>query len=80
MEQAASVRSGRRLCDKILAAFHCACDQGDFAAADELLAVAGRVLSRGNIGMSVERRRVREALVAAHERLWHLRHRFEDAD
>jgi hypothetical protein len=71
-------RGGRRLTEKVLIAFHHACDQGDLRSAEELLAVAGRVLSRDHPGLSVERRRCREALVAAHERLWHLRHRFED--
>lgn len=72
------MRVGRRLSDRVLVAFHHACDQGDLLTAEELLAVAGRAVARSNPGMSVERRRCREALVAAHERLWHLRHRFED--
>lgn len=75
---APSVRSGRRLSDKILVAFHHACDQADLETAQELLHVAGRAVARANTTMSAERRRCREALVAAHERLWHLRHRFED--
>ncbi len=80
MDHVTSFRTGRRVSDRILVAFHCACDQGELETAEELLGVAGRALSRSNAAMSIERRRVREALVAAHERLWPLRHRFEDAD
>lgn len=72
---APSVRSGRRLSDKILVAFHHACDQADLESARELLGVAGRAVLRAHPTSSVERRRCREALVAAHERLWHLTNR-----
>jgi len=68
-------RYARRLSDKILIAFHQACDQGDFGVAEQLLKVletmvaAPRLAPRGS-----ERRRDKETLVAAHERLWQLRH------
>ena len=66
-----------RLSDKILLAFHQAFDQADFEVAEQLLntletmtATMGlRHAQRGS-----ERRRVQENVVAAHERLWHLRH------
>ena len=67
----------RRLSDKMLVAFHQACDQADFEVAEQLLttletmtaAMGSRHAPRGS-----ERRRVQENVVAAHERLWHLRH------
>jgi hypothetical protein len=70
-------RHRRRLSDKILIAFHQACDQADFEVAGRLLNIletktAALRLSRAPHGS--ERRRRKETLVAAHERLWQLRH------
>jgi hypothetical protein len=67
----------RRLSDKILLAFHQACDQADFQVAEQLLNIletttAAMRLPRAQRGS--ERRRVQENVVAAHERLWQLRH------
>jgi len=67
-------RYGRRLSDKVLIAFHHACDQADYEAADALLRVLGMVLDRPAPVPDVNRRRNIELLVTAHERLWHLRH------
>jgi hypothetical protein len=67
-------RQGRRLSDKILVAFHQACDQGDFEVADQLLRVLELMLTRRSVTPDANRRRNIETLVAAHERLWHLRH------
>jgi len=67
-------RQGRRLSDKILVAFHQACDQGDFEVADQLLRVLEMMLTRRTLTPDANRRRNIETLVAAHERLWHLRH------
>jgi hypothetical protein len=67
-------RQGRRLSDKILVAFHQACDQGDFEAAEQLLRVLEMMLTRRSVTPDANRRRNIETLVAAHERLWHLRH------
>jgi hypothetical protein len=67
-------RYGRRLSDKILVAFHQACDQGDFEVADQLLRVLEMMLRRRTVAPDANRRRNIETLVAAHERLWHLRH------
>jgi hypothetical protein len=66
-------RYTRRLSDKILLAFHAACDQGDYEIAEQLLHVLEKMLSRRMIPLTVERRKNIESLVAAHERLWHLR-------
>jgi len=62
-------RYTRRLSDKILIAFHHACDQSDFEVAEQLLHIFGMMLARPPLA----RRRDLDALVAAHERLWHLR-------
>lgn len=67
-------RQGRRLSDKILVAFHQACDQGDFEVAEHLLRVLEMMLTRRPVSPDINRRRNIETLVAAHERLWHLRH------
>jgi hypothetical protein len=66
-------RYTRRLSDKILLAFHAACDQGDYEIAEQLLHVLEKMLSRRMIPPAAERRKNIESLVAAHERLWHLR-------
>jgi hypothetical protein len=71
-------RYSRRLSDKILIAFHHACDQGDFEVAEQLLHVLEMMLSRRPLTPDGTRRRNMESLVAAHERLWHLRHPHTD--
>jgi len=71
---AATPRYSRRLSDKILIAFHHACDQGDFEVADQLLHVLEMMLRRRVLSPDLNRRRSMDSLVAAHERLWHLRH------
>jgi hypothetical protein len=73
-------RQGRRLSDKILVAFHQACDQGDFEVAEQLLRVLEMMLTRRTVSPDANRRRNIETLVAAHERLWHLRHPDADAE
>lgn len=70
----AGQRQGRRLSDKILVAFHQACDQSDFEVAEQLLRVLEMMLTRRPVMPDTNRRRNIETLVAAHERLWHLRH------
>ena len=68
-------RYTRRLSDKILVAFHHACDQGDFEVAERLLKVAEMMIANPRLSQpGTERRRDKETLVAAHERLWQLRH------
>ena len=71
---ASAPRYSRRLSDKILIAFHHACDQSDFEVAEELLRVLEMMLTRRPLTPDGTRRRNMENLVAAHERLWHLRH------
>ncbi len=67
-------RYSRRLSDKILIAFHHACDQADFEVAEQLLLVLEKMLTRRPLTADGTRRRNMESLVAAHERLWYLRH------
>jgi hypothetical protein len=68
-------RYSRRLSDKVLIAFHHACDQDDFEVAEQLLLIMETMLSRRSDGRpGGNRRRKVESLVAAHERLWQLRH------
>jgi hypothetical protein len=72
--QVSAPRYTRRLSDKILIAFHQACDQGDLEVAEHLLHVLEMMLTRRPLTPDGSRRRNMESLVAAHERLWHLRH------
>ena len=67
-------RHSRRLSDKILIAFHHACDQADFEVAEQLLRTLEMMMTRRAVVPDSNRRRNMESLVAAHERLWHLRH------
>jgi hypothetical protein len=64
----------RRQSDMISIAFHIACDQGDLEAADKLLAILEFMLRRPPPAEHPERRVDAHPLVAAHERLWTLRH------
>jgi hypothetical protein len=71
---ASEPRYSRRLTDKILIAFHHACDQQNLPVAGELLEVMALMgTRRSNLPNGLDRRE-RETLVAAHERLWQLRH------
>lgn len=67
-------RHTRRLSDKVLVAFHHACDTSDLEIAEHLLRVLELMLTRRPTNADGNRRRSLEGLVAAHERLWHLRH------
>ena len=69
-----TLRYSRRLSDKILIAFHHACDQADYDIAEQLLHILENMLSRRTVAPDANRRKSIESLVAAHERLWHLRH------
>jgi hypothetical protein len=87
-EPGAAPRYARRLSDKILIAFHqaCdqadydliafnqACDQADYDVAEQLLHILEQMLKRRPTSSDTNRRRSMESLVAAHERLWYLRH------
>ncbi len=65
---------GRRLADKILVAFHMACDQADIEVAVQLLDILESIITLPRKPGSITVRRSCGGLVAAHERLWPLRH------
>jgi hypothetical protein len=67
-------RYTRRLSDKILIAFHHACDQANIEVAAELLDVLEFMIKRPVSLPDGRDRRAKDSLVAAHERLWLLRH------
>lgn len=67
-------RHARRLEDKLLVAFHHACDVNDLEVAGHMLRVLEMMLSRRPTQADGHRRRTMESLVAAHERMWHIRH------
>ena len=71
---AAPPRHTRRLFDKISVAFHHACDVEDIEVAERLLALLELMATRRPRPEDGNRRRGIQSLVAAHERLWHLRH------
>jgi hypothetical protein len=73
-QTAGAPRYSRRLSDKILISFHHACDQGDYEIAEQLLHILENMLTRRTVPPDANRRKSIESLVAAHERLWHLRH------
>ena len=73
-QHVASQRYTRRLSDKILIAFHQACDQGDVEVARCLLDVLAYMVYRPRAGLEGRERRIKESLVAAYERLWQLLH------
>lgn len=67
-------RQSRRLPERILVAAHQACDLGDLDIAAQLLSILETVIGQRSTTMDPGRRRVMESLIAAHQRLWHLRH------
>ncbi len=67
-------KSARSMPDKILVAFHHACDSKDFEVAARLLVSAEAALTSNDSLQPLKRRRAMEGLVAAHERLWVLTH------
>jgi hypothetical protein len=68
-------RHSRRLEDKLLIAFHHACDLNDLEVAGHVLRVLEMMLGRRPNQPDGSRRRNMESFVAAHERMWHIRHR-----
>lgn len=67
--------SGRRLSDHILVAFHHACDPSELEVARQLLSILEMMIAVPRLPhYRRDRRREAESLVAAYERLWHLRH------
>jgi hypothetical protein len=73
-DQEARPRRRRRLSDHVMIAFHFACDHGDLEAAKQLIAILEHMLRRPPPAGHPERRINSQPLVAAHERLWSLRH------
>lgn len=67
-------RQTRRLSDKILIAFHQACDTPDLEIAGHLLRLLEIMLMRPPIHLDGRQRHNAEGFVAAHERLWYLQH------
>ena len=67
-------RYTRRLSDKILIAFHHACEHGDLEVAELLLRVLEMIVNRRPFIPDGNRRRDVASLVAAYERLWLLQH------
>lgn len=63
----------RRLSDKILIAFHHACDERDLEVARQLLKILEVVVNSQKMPAERNRRREVESLVGAHHRLWNLR-------
>lgn len=70
-----ALRYSRRLSDKILVAFHHACDESEVEVAEALLRTTEALITRRVATPDAHRRRSLEALVAGHERLWHLRNK-----
>jgi hypothetical protein len=66
-------RRPRCVSDEVLIAFHYACDQGDIEVAVPLLEVL-EFMTKWRRSTPLRDRRSRGTLVAAHERLWALRH------
>ena len=66
-------RQHRRLPERILVAAHQACDLGELQTAGSLLSVLEIVLMQPAGGSAAAHRRTVEGMVAAYERLWHLR-------
>jgi hypothetical protein len=67
-------RNNRRLSDKILLAFHQACDQHNFPVALELVHILETMVSATPRSRGIDFRKSVNLVVAAHERLWHIRH------
>ena len=68
------LRHTRRLSDRIFVAFHQACDTGDLDVAEQLLRILDKMMNKRHTANEGNRRHNTGNLVAAFERLWHLRH------
>ena len=66
-------RQQRQLPERILAAVHQACDIGELETAARLLSVLDTMLAQTAGSSATPQRRVVTGMVAAYERLWHLR-------
>ena len=70
----AAPRQNRRLPERILIAAHQACDLGDLDVAGQLLSILETIVGQSRGPVDPVRRRVMESLIAAHQRMWHLRY------
>jgi len=66
---AEALKYGRRLTDKILIAFHHACDKQDILAAEDLLWTLDRLIARPVLTEGPDRRKIVETFVDANYRL-----------
>ena len=67
------LKFNRRCSDKVLGAFHKACDDSDIGVASSLIKIVELMIERTRTQARFERRVNLEKFVAAHERLWHLK-------
>jgi len=67
-------RNRRAVTDEIMIAFHYACDLKDFDVAKRLLITFETALNAQAQSPGPRRQRLLDILVAAHERLWTLKH------
>ena len=67
-------RHTRRLSDRIFVAFHHACDTTELDVAEQLLEILEKMMSKRHTTSEGNRRHNIDNLVAAFQRLWHLRH------
>jgi hypothetical protein len=70
---AEALKYGRRLSDKLLIAFHHACDKRDIPTAEDLLGVLDRYIARPILTEGHDRRKVVETLADANYRLWDIK-------
>ena len=73
-DQDARPQRTRRLSDHLLSVFHADCDQGDLDVAEQLIVILEHMQRRPPPVGRPERRINSRPLIAAHERLWCLRH------
>jgi len=69
-----TTKGKRRLLGHVLGAFHSACDDGNLEVAADLLGILGLMVGRSGACGRPDRRNTGLPLIAAHERLWLLRH------
>jgi len=70
---AEALKYRRRLSDKILIAFHDACDKRDILTAEDLLATLGRLIARPALREMHDRRKIAETQADANYRLYDLK-------
>jgi hypothetical protein len=73
-DQKARAERRRRLSDRVLVAFHSACDQVDLKVAAGLFDILEFMVKRALPERRLERRANAQPLVAVHEPLWSQRH------